>query len=48
MYLETPPKLIETSVLSAMPEKFRRRGERTEWAEHHGIGDRLGAGCGYR
>jgi gluconolactonase len=33
MYLETPPRLIETSVFSAMPEKFRRNGVRTEWAD---------------
>jgi gluconolactonase len=33
LYLETPPKLIETRVFSAMPEKFRRKGVRTEWAD---------------
>jgi gluconolactonase len=33
MYLETPPRLIETKVFSAMPEKFRRKGVRTEWAD---------------
>ena len=33
MYLETPPRLIETKVFSAMPDKFRRKGVRTEWAD---------------
>lgn len=33
MYLETPPRLIETKIFSAMPESFRRRGARTNWAE---------------
>ena len=33
LYLETPPKLIETRVFSAMPENFRRKGVRTEWAD---------------
>jgi len=32
MYLETPPRLIETRVFSAMPDEFRRK-ERTEWAD---------------
>ena len=32
-YLEAPPRLIETRVFSAMPEKFRRKGETTEWAD---------------
>src|ERR1700751_5528308 len=32
-YLETPPRLIETRVFSAMPEHFRRGGGRTEWAD---------------
>ncbi|WJR80533.1 SMP-30/gluconolactonase/LRE family protein [Bradyrhizobium sp. NP1] len=32
-YLETPPKLIGTKVFSAMPEKFRRKGVATEWAD---------------
>src|SRR6185436_3721030 len=32
MYLETPPRLIETRVFSAMPNEFRRK-ERTEWAD---------------
>jgi gluconolactonase len=32
-YLETPPKLIETKVFSAMPDKFRRRGITSSWAE---------------
>jgi gluconolactonase len=33
MYLEAPPRLIETRVFSAMPENFRRKGVRTEWAD---------------
>jgi gluconolactonase len=33
MYLETPPKLIETRVFSAMPDSFRRKGVATEWAD---------------
>lgn len=33
MYLETPPKLIETQIFSAMPDNFRRRGVTTEWAD---------------
>ena len=33
MYLETPPRLIETKIFSAMPDKFRRRGVRTDWAD---------------
>ncbi len=32
MYLETPPKLIETKTFSAMPDEFRRK-VRTEWAD---------------
>jgi gluconolactonase len=32
-YLETPPRLIETKIFSAMPENFRRKGVRTEWAD---------------
>ena len=33
MYLETPPRLIETNVFSAMPDHFRRKGVRTDWAD---------------
>src|SRR6516162_797197 len=33
LYLETPPRLIETRVFSAMPENFRRKGVRTAWAD---------------
>src|SRR3979411_1647564 len=33
MYLETPPRLIETKVFSAMPSQFRRKGARTDWAD---------------
>lgn len=33
MYLETPPRLIETKIFSAMPDSFRRKGVRTDWAD---------------
>ena len=33
MYLDAPPRLIETSVFSAMPDHFRRNGVRTVWAD---------------
>jgi gluconolactonase len=33
MYLDTPPRLIETKVFSAMPQAYRRKGVRTEWAD---------------
>ena len=33
LYLETPPRLIETKVFSAMPEKFRRKGVASEWGD---------------
>src|ERR1700742_953779 len=33
MYLDTPPKLIQAETFSAMPENFRRKGLRTEWAD---------------
>ncbi len=33
MYLDAPPRLIEAKVFSAMPESFRRKGVRTEWAD---------------
>ena len=33
MYLDAPPRLIETRVFSAMPDHFRRKGVRTDWAE---------------
>ena len=39
MYLETPPRLIETRVFSAMPEHFRRKGVRTEWADANRSGN---------
>ncbi len=32
MYLDTPPKLIPTEIISAMPDEFRRK-VRTEWAD---------------
>ena len=33
MYLETPPQLIETTIFSAMPDNFRRKGVTTDWAD---------------
>jgi gluconolactonase len=33
MYLDAPPKLIETGLFSAMPDQFRRKGVATEWAD---------------
>ena len=33
MYLDAPPRLIETKVFSAMPDAFRRKGVRTDWAD---------------
>jgi gluconolactonase len=33
MYLDAPPRLIETTVFSAMPDQFRRKGVRSEWAD---------------
>ena len=33
MYLDTPPKLIQAEMFSAMPDEFRRKGVRTEWAD---------------
>jgi gluconolactonase len=33
MYLETPPKLIATTIFTAMPDRFRRKGIATEWAD---------------
>jgi gluconolactonase len=33
MYLDAPPKLIQAELFSAMPENFRRKGVRTDWAD---------------
>jgi gluconolactonase len=33
MYLDTPQKLIHAETFSAMPENFRRKGVRTDWAD---------------
>lgn len=33
MYLDTPPRLIHAEIFSAMPETFRRKGVRTDWAD---------------
>ncbi|HYW63480.1 MAG TPA: SMP-30/gluconolactonase/LRE family protein [Bradyrhizobium sp.] len=32
MYLDRPPRLIETKVFSAMPDRFRRKGRQSNWA----------------
>jgi len=39
MYLETPPRLIETRVFSTMPDHFRRKGVTSSWADanHPGL-----------
>src|SRR5229473_1009897 len=33
MYLDTPPRPIGTEVFSAMPDHYRRKGVRTDWAD---------------
>jgi gluconolactonase len=33
MYLDTPPRLIQAEVFSAMPDQFRRKGVGTDWAD---------------
>jgi gluconolactonase len=33
LYLDQPPLLIETTVFSAMPDQFRRKGVRSTWAD---------------
>ena len=33
MYLDNLPRVIETKVFSTMPDRFRRKGERTAWAD---------------
>jgi len=33
MWIETPPKLIETSVLTRVPDQFRRPGAASRWAD---------------
>ena len=33
MYLDAPPRLMGTRVFSAMPDAFRRKGVRTDWAD---------------
>jgi gluconolactonase len=33
MYLDQPPLLIETKVFSAVPDRFRRNGVRSTWAD---------------
>ena len=39
MYLDTPPKLIEAEIFSAMPDAFRRKGVRTDWADANRPGE---------
>ena len=31
MYLDSPPKLVQTRVYTSMPERFRRKGESSAW-----------------
>jgi gluconolactonase len=38
LYLDRPPLLIETKVFSAMPDRFRRKGVRSTWAEANRLG----------
>jgi gluconolactonase len=33
MYLDTPPKVIETRIFTQMPNEFRRKGVRSGWAD---------------
>src|ERR1043166_2983708 len=33
MYLDCPPLVIETNVFSAMPDRVRRKGVRSAWAD---------------
>ena len=33
MYLDAPPRLIETKVFSSMPDDYRRKDVRTDWAD---------------
>lgn len=33
MYLDTPPRIIESSVYTSMPDEFRRRGVSSAWAK---------------
>ena len=33
MYLDTPPKVIETRIFTQMPNEFRRKGVRSAWAD---------------
>jgi gluconolactonase len=33
MYLDTPPQLINAKTFSAMPEHYRRKGVRSDWAD---------------
>jgi hypothetical protein len=43
MYLDAPPRLIATEVFSAMPDHFRRKGTRTDWAGANRLGSRISA-----
>src|SRR3954452_6954052 len=38
MYLDRPPLLIETTVFSAMPDRFRRKGRGSSWADANRLG----------
>ena len=39
MYLDNPPKLVEAEIFSAMPDSFRRKGVRTDWADANRPGE---------
>jgi gluconolactonase len=41
MYLETPPRLIETQIYASMPEQYRRTGVHTAWAEANKGGEAI-------
>ena len=36
MYLDAPPRLIQSNVVLAMPDHYRRKGLRTDWADANG------------
>src|SRR3954469_9054116 len=38
MYLDRPPLLIETTVFSAMPDRFRRKGKGSPWGDANRAG----------
>ncbi len=38
MWIETPPKLIETSIFTRMPDRYRRPGAASRWADANKAG----------